>query len=468
MQQILYYSEVKDPVVNWVFKFFSTAIGCAFRPTAEVNLASVVYTNMRVKGDQLRIPVWHGYYDGSTKHTLDRNGYWVPVERRDSEAPIDCVGLVFRLLTFTDELAVPDAIRDPFGNLSPHLTFPRLDFRDRPMVDVVVAALKQQLVERNILRESDLLAKWPNGKRYAILFTHDTDGPCLLEPKELIKAGAKGFIKFNKQHRQAFLHGCKCIVTGQPDPYFNFVHWAEFEQSLDAQSAFYIYINCKGVPYHTHNPLYVVSKSKTKWHVLRELADRGWEIGLHASIHALEKDEYIQAEKRGLEDVLGEPVTGNRCHYWCLDWRNPVVSFRRLVAAGFVYDCSVAWKDAPGFRGGTALPYHPYDPQSNSGFELLEIPSNLMDGHLFEYQANSHPNNWFTSIADQVRAHGGVLNLDWHTRTWVDRFAYAGWRNFIVNELTKLAAGDVWLTTPKKLTEHWLLRERQLVGEGEV
>lgn len=201
MQQIGYYSEVKDPAVDWVFKFFSTAIGCAFLRTTEPQLASVVYANMQVRADQLRIPIWFGYYDANSEHCLHRSGYWVPVEMRDAGLSIDYVGLVFRLLTLADELTISSDFRDQMGNLSPGLAFPRLDFRGRPMVDEVVHALKQQLIKDGLLKESELLPKWPDGKRYAVLLTHDTDGPCLLEPKELAKAGVKGFVRSNAQQR---------------------------------------------------------------------------------------------------------------------------------------------------------------------------------------------------------------------------------------------------------------------------
>ena len=464
MQKILYYSEVKDPAVDWVFTFFSAAIGCTFLPTTEPKSAAVVYSNMQVRDDQFRIPVWYGYYDSHCEHYLQHNGYWIPREMQDSEPIIDYVGLAFRLLTLADEVSISLDLRDQTGNLSPELAFPRLDFRDRPMVDEVVHAMKQQLVRDCLLRESEVLPKWPDGKRYAVLLTHDTDGPCLLEPIELAKAGVKGLLHSDGPQTRAFRDGCWRIIRGQSDPYFNFAPWAEFEQALGARSAFYLYVKSKGVPNHLNNPRYVVGK-KAKWGILRELADCGWEIGLHASMHALEMDRYIQTEKIDLEDFLGQSIVGNRCHYWCLDWLDPIASFRRLEATGFIYDCSVAWKDAPGFRSGTALPYHPYDRERNGSLKLSEIPTNLMDGHLFEYQAGSNPHAWFVSVVQQVRAYGGVLNLDWHTRTWVDRYSYSGWRSFLVKELSQIAeTGEAWFATPKRLCEHWLQYERQLAG----
>jgi len=464
MQKILYYAEWHSPAVEWVFRFFSSAIGCTFSPTHEMNQAVVVYTKTPGQREQLHIPFRPEYYDKQQWFCL-YNGYWVPASARAAAFPLDYVGLVFRLLTLMDEQNVPDTQRDPLGNLQLHLQVPRLEFCNRPMVDEVVQSFKQGLVVRRILQEKDTLPRWPLGKRYAVVITHDTDGPCLLEPKELVKAGAKGLMRRDGMEAQAFLEGVRRLLTRGEDPYFNFSQWAAFEQSIGAKSAFYIYMRSKRTPDHVHNPLYHVRTSRAKWRVLHELADRGWEIGLHASIHALERDEYIQEEKDLLEQFLGQPVRGNRSHYWSIDWRHPDDSLRRLAAIGMLYDCSIAWKGVPGFRSATVTPYHPYDPQQHAGLTLLEIPTNLMDGHLFEYQQQTEPSLWFTLMTQHVKMHGGVLNLDWHTRTWVDMFSYHGWRTFFVQQLQKLVTmNEAWFATPEELCEHWMARERQIEG----
>lgn len=457
MKHISYYSESKDPLIDWGFRFLSTALGCRFYPVAEPSHASVIYTTMPIHGDQVHIPYWARYYERTQKFFLHPDGV------TDSATVIDYIGLIVRLLTLMDEIALSDEARDQLGNLSTVVSFPRLAHADRPMVDMAVQQVKQLLIIHGLLREDEFLPRWPDGKRYAMLLTHDTDGPCLLETKELVKASIKGFVKRNAQERHAFFEGYRRRIAGASDPYFNFDHWAEFEQSLAIPSAFYIYVKAKGVPGHLHNPPYKVKKITSKWDCLRELADRDWEIGLHSSIYALRKSDYIQTEKNSLENFLEKAVVGNRCHYWSMNWRDPIESFRYMEVADLIYDCSMAWKDRPGFRSGTVLPYHPYDPQQNGGFKLLEIPTNIMDGHLFQYQKGTDPSIWFMSIVEQVRAYGGVLNLDWHTRTWVDNFSYTGWRSFLVKQLAILAAsGDVWFTTPKKLSEYWLSRERQI------
>ena len=463
MRKILYYSDLTNPCIDWVFEFFSTSIGCAFHRTPERHLASIVYSTQSTDSTQFHIPVWNEYYDKNAEHCLNRGHYWVPVGMQDTNLFIDYVGFVFRLLNLFDELVIPSTDRDSLGNLLIKVHPRRMEFLDRPMVDEVLQIFKQKLVEYGLLRDNELLPRWPGGKRYAVLITHDTDGPCLLEPKELAKAGVKGFLKLNGKERAAFFEGCRRILTGLPDPYFNFAPWAEFEQSLNVKSAFYIYVHNNRVPGHFHNPVYRLSTSQTKWNILHELSELGWEIGLHASIHALEEDSYIQAEKNDLENFLGKSIAGNRCHYWHINWRMPEESFRRLERAGIAYDCSIAWRGEVGFRSATTVPYHPYDSQNSRGFTLLEIPTNVMDGHLFHYQPVSDPNRRFATILEQVRAHGGILNLDWHTCTWVDDFSHKGVRSFLVQELQEIVStGEAWFTTPEEIANYWQKRAQHL------
>lgn len=58
---------------------------------------------------------------------------------------------------------------------------------------------------------------------------------------------------------------------------------------------------------------------------LSKYACMSWEM------NALQTDQYIQTEKRDLENFLGKAVVGNRCHYWHINWRDPNESFRRLA-----------------------------------------------------------------------------------------------------------------------------------------
>lgn len=147
MQQLLYYSEFKDTAVDWVFTFLSAALGCAFHPATEPHQASILYSNEQGKTGQFHIPHRREYYESSAEHSLSPDGYWVPSQAAGTSDTIDYIGLVFRLLTLVDEMAVAADARNEFGNITANSQLRRGEFGDLPMVDRAVQELKRKLID---------------------------------------------------------------------------------------------------------------------------------------------------------------------------------------------------------------------------------------------------------------------------------------------------------------------------------
>src|SRR5207253_962851 len=80
--------------------------------------------------------------------------------------------------------------------------------------------------------------------------------------------------------------------------------------------------------------------------------------------------------------AVGYPVEGNRHHYWRLNPADPDATLAAHSSAGFLYDCSVAFSEYPGWRRGTSLPFAPYD-GSSTGTSTLQLPTAWMDAQLF-------------------------------------------------------------------------------------
>src|SRR5690348_2957814 len=93
-QKICYYSECNHQVVEWVFRFFSSAIGCTFCAVKDLSQAAVVYAKAPGQEKQLHIPFRGEYYEQQQSFCLS-NGYWVPEEQRAASFPIDYVGMAF-------------------------------------------------------------------------------------------------------------------------------------------------------------------------------------------------------------------------------------------------------------------------------------------------------------------------------------------------------------------------------------
>ena len=65
--------------------------------------------------------------------------------------------------------------------------------------------------------------------------------------------------------------------------------------------------------------------------------------------------------KQDVEERLERKVLGVRHPYWAIDWRAAWRTRRQHERAGLSYDGSIAWRDLPGLRAGTSMPYRPYD-----------------------------------------------------------------------------------------------------------
>jgi hypothetical protein len=82
-----------------------------------------------------------------------------------------------------------------------------------------------------------------------------------------------------------------------------------------------------------------------------------------------------------------------------------------------------------------------------------------MDGHLFEYLRLDQ--DAATDVAERIRQRiaraGGVFNIDWHERTFCDRFSYQGWATVALRLLGTFST-DAWLTTPTELARWWRSR----------
>ena len=131
-------------------------------------------------------------------------------------------------------------------------------------------------------------------------------------------------------------------------------------------------------------------------------------------------------------------------------------SSRALEEAGFRYDSTHGYNDAVGFRSGTLQVFRPL-----GASQLLELPLVVMDSALF------YPTRMGVSEAealeacarliDQAAAHGGVLTINWHTRSLQPE---RNWDAFYLELLALLKQRRVWFATASQATGWFSARRR--------
>jgi len=146
---------------------------------------------------------------------------------------------------------------------------------------------------------------------------------------------------------------------------------------------------------------------------VKKLYHDGWQVGLHQSFDTWNNLEMMRAEKARLEKSLGQVVTNCRQHWLRFSWEN---TWKAQHDAGLRLDTTLGFNDRPGFRNGSALQFHPWDPAKKKEMELFATPLVLMDSHLYDYQVlnkeirSTQMKYWL----DEIRAVNGTATIVWH------------------------------------------------------
>jgi hypothetical protein len=302
------------------------------------------------------------------------------------------------------------------------------------------------------------IPRWPDGKRAAAGAGHDVDYPEVvqwLEPlRILMRQGGKGV-------------GLALEVGVGRRTHWHFANWVALEKSLQTRSAFYFAARrgslleyASGPP----DPFYDITSKRFR-QLFHELREEGWEIGLHASYLAYQSLDKFAGEKRRLEEASGQPVAGNRHHYWHLNPRDPEETLWVHEQIGLQYDSSLTHNRYLGWRRGLSQPYFPFYQRERRELKTLQIPAAWMDSQLFTERALNpgEPLALLRGLADQAAAQAGCLMIDIHDYVFDDAL-YPGWAA-AYRRLWEylLSRGDFWFATPARISEHWQARYESLV-----
>ena len=258
------------------------------------------------------------------------------------------------------------------------------------------------------LIENGLKVEYPEGKQFAVCLTHDIDGVYL--PKvNVIYNATKSLIRH--QIKSAF----KMLfnnISKKWNPRWNFKDIMALEEEYDAKSSFYFLVLDKG-------DMDFNFKIEDLEHEIGNIADNGWEVGLHGGHEAYNNLDEIKEKRKRLEKILGKKVIGYRNHY--LRFKVPD-TWELVSKAGFKYDTTFGYADCVGFRNGMCHPFKPFNLDTNMEIDILEIPLTIMDGTLFDYMKLGMEGAWEVTktLIDIVEKYNGVITILWHNDYMID------------------------------------------------
>ena len=195
----------------------------------------------------------------------------------------------------------------------------------------------------------------PEGKPFAVCLTHDIDDiyptihhralSTIYHLRKMDLCGVRREVFWKKDREGSY-------------SYRNFRDIMQMEDRYGAKSSFYVMATDQNIQ---PARLYDVEVLESE---LGEIADSGWEVGLHGGYFSYDSAEAISKEKRRLEKVLGRSVTGYRNHWLRIKVPD---TWEHLKAAGFRYDTTLGYNDVPGFRNGMCHPFRPFNSQYRPG-----------------------------------------------------------------------------------------------------
>jgi hypothetical protein len=178
--------------------------------------------------------------------------------------------------------------------------------------------------------------------------------------------------------------------------------------------------------------------------------------------------EQFAAEKHRLEQASGQPVVGNRHHYWHLDPNDAEETLLIHEQIGLEYDASMVHDRYLGWRRGTSAPYFPFHRKRRRELKTLQIPGAWMDNQLFGFESHNLGERceMLQALADRAEAQGGCLLVDIHNYVFDDAL-YPGWvATYRCLWEHLLGRGDFWFATPAEIAHHWANRYTVLVEQS--
>lgn len=363
----------------------------------------------------------------------------------------DMIASAFFLLSRKEERL--NKKRDQWGCFSAYQsTSSKWHILEMPVVNTYIERLLKRLKEigEKIGLSVIPAARWPGGKPFAVVLTHDVDNPpkyafsrCLKNMAKSCLCGGTGLNKSIKLLYDSF--------SRRKDPYWSFSDFIDMERRFGAKSTFYVISDSTNGRY---DPYYKL-KGRLTQHLRSVLAD-GWEVGLHGSYDSYLDGNMLIFQKRSLEKAIDKKITGLRQHYLriCTD-----MTYRVQSHADFIYDTSLGYNEEIGFRAGLAAPFFPYDHDMCGPFRILELPLAVMDGSLFEFAKLDGDGaiQRIKEIIDNTEKVGGMLVVLWHMKARDVEDQPEWWTTY--EKILKYAYGkNAWITSAGRMADWWITR----------
>jgi hypothetical protein len=339
-------------------------------------------------------------------------------------------------------------------------------FSQIPTLDIHISMLREWILESGIPLVE--IPPVPAGYQYTCCLTHDIDFAGIRRHKfdhtmfGFLYRALLGSLRdvVNRKSPWDKLYKNWKAVFSLPAVYAGFAEdfWMPFNRYTELEegfrSTFFIipFKNDAGIAeankkHERRATRYDVSDIKGE---IKGLLSQGCEIGVHG-IDAWRDTEKGRKEFERIHEAAGTSEIGIRMHWLYFNDQSP----KLLEEAGFLYDSSVGYNDAVGYRAGTTQVFRPIGLK-----RLLELPLHIQDTALFypDRMALSEEKAWplIGDLLENTKQYGGVLTVNWHDRSLAPERL---WGNIYIKFLEKLKKSKVWIDTASRVIR-WFDKRR--------
>lgn len=361
-----------------------------------------------------KLPVIYGHkpYNG----TLSK-GY-LRETQKELYLGLDIFGSAFFMLTRYEEYVKPDRDQHDRFKATASLAYQE-GFLDRPIINEYIEIL-WYCIKR----------LWPSMERkqrnFRTVVSHDVDVPFAQAftgiPQLLRSCG--GDIMKRKSPSMALnrIASWQAVKKGyyKQDLNYTFDRIMDISEQNNIKSAFYFKTACTNTTFDNN---YSVDHPYIR-QLMRDIHNRGHEIGLHPSYETYRNLEQTKLEYQKLlqvcdEENIQQDRWGGRQHY--LRWNAPV-TWQNWAVAGLNYDSTLAYADHAGFRCGICYEYPVYDLIKRQQLLLTECPLVVMEGSILgEQYMNLNGQeilDYMQKLKQRCQQFNGDFTLLWHNSSF--------------------------------------------------
>lgn len=362
---------------------------------------------------------------------VDTDGY-VRLSSDRIDLGLDVFGSAFFMLTRYEEVVVRE--RDAHGRFpAPCAVSERAGFSRHPIVNEYTEILWQCI--RRL---------WPSARRKErasrVLLTHDVDVPFSRAgaPWPRVLRQVAGDL-IQRGVAAAYRRASSLMVSPDTHPERDWCYSFPFICSVSEHYGLRSAFNFFGLDAPAARDCFYRPTDAPIQTLIGNLAERGHELGFHASYEAADSDGRVDVEWRILRDAAAvagvtQAEWGGRHHF--LRWKSGI-SWAAWENAGFAYDSSVGFAEQPGFRCGTCYEFPVFDLGTRRSLSLRERPLTVMDVSLFSPRyLGMRPKEAravVLELASECRRYDGDFVLLWHNDTLLTAHARRYYANLIRN-----------------------------------